>query len=329
VADGLCHLSGFFGRIAGIRFALGRLGNFGGRMVGGTVNSGAPVPCIGPMGLSGVRGLGTFGGGIGFIPNPAAASAARSAAASFTSSSANPCSNGSTAQSYTNQRRCELSTDIRTQEGWNRFLDRLGEYMSERAQDSEAEITECNLILTANPETGEALGKPGVYTLMTRFHGSDDECEYQKEHYATILRLISIAGCCIGSVFLSEAWMSCYTADEKEALENRPQPKDDPRRKEALIMMVDHKTFGPAMRHAFIDEVNGKRQLQEWVTDHGYTAGGRFSSFVPPDQVISKPDIVKMARIFAMAEKVIGGIIPIDELLKEERRAPEANHRPS
>ena len=223
-----------------------------------------------------------------------------------------------------------MSTDIRTKEGWNKFLDRLCEMMSDRARDSETEITECNLVLTANPETGEALPRPGIYTLMTRFGGSSDyECEQQKDQYATILRLISIAGCCIGSAFLSEAWMSTYTADEKEALANRPQPKDDPRHKEALIMMVDHKDFGPGMRHAFIDRVEGKRQLQDWTKDEGFTAGGRFSSFVPPDKVISKPDVVRMARVFAMAEKIIGEIIPIDDLLKEEGHAPEADNRPS
>ncbi|MBW2288658.1 MAG: hypothetical protein JRG90_12640, partial [Deltaproteobacteria bacterium] len=145
-----------------------------------------------------------------------------------------------------------MPTDITTESGWNSYLDSLCKSLSDRSQDSETEIAECNLVLTADPETGEAYGSPGIFCLLARFSGKTDaEIERSKADYATNLRMIALAGCAIGSVFRSEIWLAHASPDEEK---NTPwvQVKDRPNRKEALMLMVQHKDFGPQLRCAII-----------------------------------------------------------------------------
>jgi len=217
--------------------------------------------------------------------------------------------------------------NLNTKEGWESWLDGLCTYLSDKSKDSETQVAECNLVLTANPETGEAWGTPGVYCLLTKFHGStDEEVEACKDYYVMNLRMIAIAGLAIGSAFLSEAWMSSGSGALKDG--KRIQPKDDPERKEGLIMTVQHRAFGHSMRHAFIEHVDGKRVIAEWTESQDVDRiGGRFGGFVPPDSAIKDPEVVKSARAFCKIQDIVDGIIPIDrfiEQLKKKERSEKA-----
>jgi len=219
-----------------------------------------------------------------------------------------------------------MPTDITTESGWNSYLDFLCKSLSERSQDSETEIAECSLVLTADPETGEAYGSPGIFVLLARFSGKTDaEVERAKADYATNLRMIALAGCAIGSVFRSEIWLAHSTPEEEK---NTPwvQVKDRPNRKEALMLMVQHKDFGPQLRCAIIEKKkNGKRHIGEWDCQHEQLQG-RFSSLLPPDDVLASKSAVELARMFARSKAANGDIVELDKFIEELRESSsEAN----
>jgi hypothetical protein len=215
-----------------------------------------------------------------------------------------------------------MNTDIKTREGWQRYLDLMCEGLSKAAADEEMKLARCDLILTANPETGEAW-PPSIYGVLMQFNGTtDEEVENLKDRAASSLRAIAVAGCCVGSIFCSEAWMSHIPADDPERLHNRVQPKDDPERKEGIVLAIHHREFGPETRRAMISRVNGKRVIEDWETLRGASFAGRFGSFVPPDGFVAEPAIVDLTRKFIKQLGILDDMVPIDEMI--ERLSKEA-----
>lgn len=213
------------------------------------------------------------------------------------------------------------TTDISTKEGWAAYLDQTCNLLKEIAVDDDLEVSECRLILTANPETGEALAQPGIYSIITRFDGdSDEEVEEKKDQYAVTLKLISLAGCGIGSIFMTEAWMSNQPGDGS----NNMRPSEDPDRKEALILLVQHKEFGSEMRAAYIDHVDGKRQIRDWsMMPTPDVSGGRFGGLVPNDEISSNKKAVAIARAMAELLGAAGCVKPIDDFIRDLKEQAE------
>lgn len=210
----------------------------------------------------------------------------------------------------------QVSIDITTKEGWNSYLEIMCKRFTDIASEEEMRMASCSLVLTANPETGEAW-PPRIYEILLDFHGNNDqEAEELKERIAHTLRAIATAGCCIGSVFSSEAWMSTGKVGEGKPPEDRPMPRDDPERKEGLFLAVNHAEFGAQSRTAMIDVVDGKRDLQEWRTLEGVNMAGRFGNFVPPDGFAASPEIVGIMREGIRQLQIMKDIVPIDDYLQ-------------
>jgi len=205
--------------------------------------------------------------------------------------------------------------DLLNKDDWNEYLDGYCKMLSEQFADDEMKIASCQLILTANPETGEAYPGPGVFSVMTKFGGDNDqEVEEMKDHYAMMLRCLAVAGLAVGSVFVTEAWMAHRTQEEMES-KGYVRPMDDPERKEAIIMMFQHKEFGTGMRTAFIEHEGKKRVVQDWEKNKGMQVGGRFVDLVPPDSALENADLVKLSRVVAIQERAAGRTIPLDDFI--------------
>jgi hypothetical protein len=209
-----------------------------------------------------------------------------------------------------------VSIDITTKEGWNSYLEIMCKRFTDIASEGEMRMASCSLVLTANPETGEAC-VPSIYEILLDFHGnSDQEAEELKNRIAMTLRAIATAGCCIGSIFSSEAWMSTGKIGEGKDPKDRPMPRDDPERKEGIFLSINHADFGTQSRVSIIDVVDGKRSLQDWEIKEGVNMGGRFGSFVPPDGFASVPEIVATMREGIRQLKLLKDIVPIEDYLQ-------------
>ena len=112
-----------------------------------------------------------------------------------------------------------------------------------------------------------------------------------------MVRAWGVAGAADGVVFCSEAWMSTVTTPQGVVPAELPIPSEDPQRQEALVITVQHRVFGAKTFTSVITTKKGKRTLAPWTEQPASTERrGRFTSLVPPAEVLANTKTVELAR---------------------------------
>lgn len=190
-----------------------------------------------------------------------------------------------------------INGDLRSKEGWVRFLEGRAECAREMSKRKDPKFADAALVLTRDVMTGEPFEKLTLMICAVTFHSKtddQDEIEEQKNAFVTMMFSAGIAGGAIASVWRSETWMSQNTSGIR--------PKNDPKRTEQIILMHDHCEFGKGMWAAEIaahPTKRWKRKIRPWVRLDDIEGGvtmGRFSSFVPPRDAVLDEELVGEAR---------------------------------
>ena len=105
-----------------------------------------------------------------------------------------------------------------------------------------------------------------------------------------------MAGHAIGSIFITEAWLSVVQGLGGKLPADIQRPSLDPQRREVVLMTTEHRDFGPVTHQAEILSAQGKRKLTPWSTLDGALEVARFMKFVPPAAIQDNPIVVRTAR---------------------------------
>ncbi len=203
-----------------------------------------------------------------------------------------------------------IDQDLTTKAGWEGYLAAECERTAKRGAEHELRIHECQLALTVDVHTGKQFAQPMIGVFATIFEGEDATIEAVKEEFAVLIRAISVCGKAIASVFVSEAWMSQAVSLDAP----RIQPKNDPNRREALLISATHRSFGSCIFTAFISK---GRKIEPWVrNDEGLS--GRFGSLLASKRSEEDPKVIAASRLYMTMQK--------DRLQVLFRRDPDAAH---
>lgn len=179
-----------------------------------------------------------------------------------------------------------INNDVTTKEGWRNIILEECATFGKRARNREFQLMRVDLFTLRHPVSGDELNsKIARILLATRFNSptdDDSEIEYQKEHFARIVRCHALIGEAIGSLAFSEIWRS-----HRREGDPRIQPRHDPKREEALMIASNHRDHGAGMHSAIIHPIQNKtkRRIGDWVHDYaesGHELTGRMVDFIPP-----------------------------------------------
>lgn len=194
--------------------------------------------------------------------------------------------------------------DVITQEGWNAFVQEQLDWSHNRAKEQEVR-RHVILVCQVDPQTQKRLTKPLLLILFPFLSGDDispEQEDFEKDSFTSFCKATALLGRAIACINLSEAWVSTGVGKESLNDPNRPRPKDDPNRLEALIALTEHRDFGSNMHTAFITQDKGQRVLGDWE-QQDCDLQGRMTGLVPPLELYDKPSI-KM--ILDLARKMLG-----------------------
>lgn len=178
-----------------------------------------------------------------------------------------------------------VAHDVRTEEGWRAAMRDEVNRIGAIACDEEMRLHIVQVFCCEDPMTGARWGKPRTVLMIGHHHGdNDEEVESSKNDFANSVLTMALAGDAIATTSAAEAWMSCVPANPDGSMPtDRPQPRNDPNRKEGLFVVCNHREFANAFWRSFIEHKDGKRTLSEWRCE-GSALAGRMS-FLPPPQV--------------------------------------------
>lgn len=204
-----------------------------------------------------------------------------------------------------------LMADLRSNEGWLEYLDQFAQHRAELSNKEEQKLVSATLFLNRHPITGKPFKTDSAVVIVGKFTDTDES----KDNYLKIVRAASVAGDAFASVYVSEAWMSVVdgATTEEEALKKiGGRPSNDPKRKEVLLLMCEHRTFEHCTMTSVIETVGRRRRCQEWT--RGPIFDGRFAGIVGPSPIRENMDtmLVRSYLKEQIAKGRISDIIPLD-----------------
>lgn len=184
-----------------------------------------------------------------------------------------------------------VNHDITTPEGWQRVVRGRLDLLSDRGK-YEHTFTDVTLTLEQNPATGEVLERPVNCLLVGVFLGKDDdEVDQAKQDYATLIKMVGIAGRAAGSLFVTEAWIS---VQDREGPAVRPSLA--PNREEVALVHALHRRFGESCYRApVVNEGDQRTGLGAWEKLE-LSFQSRFS-FVLPVAAVHDPNLSRVQAI--------------------------------
>lgn len=201
--------------------------------------------------------------------------------------------------------------DLRSAEGWKEYLDQFANHRAKLSEKEEQKLVSATLFMNRHPITGTPFKTDSAIVVVGKFNDSDAS----KENYLKIVRAASVAGDAFASIYTSEAWMSVVedVVSEEEALKRiGGAPSRDPKRKEVILLMCEHRTFESCTMCSIIDTVGRRRRCQPWEKTDLFD--GRFAGLVAPRPIRESMDtmLVRSYLKDQIAKGTISDIIPLE-----------------
>lgn len=201
--------------------------------------------------------------------------------------------------------------DLRSAEGWKAYLDQFANHRAKLSEKEEQKLVSATLFLNRHPITGQPFKTDSAIVVVGKFTDTDAS----KDSYMKIVRAASVCGDAFASVYVSEAWMSvAYGATtEEEALKQiGGMPSQDPKRREVLLMMCEHRTAEHCTMTSVIETVGRRRRCQPWERTELFD--GRFAGIVSPTPIRESMDTMLIRSYLKdqIAKGRISDIIPLE-----------------
>lgn len=194
--------------------------------------------------------------------------------------------------------------DLTTAEGWADYTAFVRERLVEATREKENTFVTLILFLKRDPLTGERLPKPLCLTIVTVFNDDDKS----HDHLESIARAVSLAGDAFACMFTAETWVSTDPFDQTG---RRVMPREARDRKEAVLLVAEHRDFGSSASIADITGSKGNRKCGPWRYIDGANIGGRFAGLVAK-QTINNPEALLAIRFYIQTEINAGHMTQLD-----------------
>lgn len=179
---------------------------------------------------------------------------------------------------------------------WNKYLDQVKTQLRAFASDREFDFVSAEVVVTADPRTGEAIA-PCIVVVSASFSGSPEHIAQHKLEYTAFLRAVALAGRAEGIVTAMEAWTSAEAARTKGAI--APSTATD--RQSALVCCSEHREHGAELSMCAIDDGPPRTLAETWQDSPGAGGGGRFNGLLPEPWMLETPNLVELARNYCRA----------------------------
>ena len=151
----------------------------------------------------------------------------------------------------------DVGVDLfQTEAGWKSIVEQEKGHIANIATADQLALIIVNLFCATDPLGLQSFESPmRVVMCGALHHPENDEFRRAVDEFSKQVGIVAVAGNAIASITATEAWMSSSC---------NPQPRNDPKRKEGLVLQAVHREFGSEAWFSLIDRDDGKRRLQPW-----------------------------------------------------------------